>query len=461
MKMKLAGVAALAVLGALSWSCTHQPVSPETAAVANSREVAAQPACVVPKDDGRANLAPCLTSPALKWADPAPQLSLAQISNGPETDGVDLSANAEVYCFFRPHPKSETSPKFRCFRTTERNFASGGPAEFYNKKGVIVPAAVAVGAEGSANDGVLLDASGRPVLDARGKAEEGLELKVKYFTGGTQQGRHFVGAGQISEARESEGFTEVAASRVFWALGLPVDRMYNVAKVHCFGCGADPFNQKSAQAGATADFTDAAIELKFPGKTIAKTWPWRTVVDTYSRSWPLQARLDFEALVLAAQLISYHNDLDKQNRVGCEQGQMADGTRVCAVPVALINDVGSTFGGPGGGFLFFGPGNSRGDLSDYTKAHRSPGRVFSNPGKCELIYPLGGLKRVSRAGVEAFKHRLAGFNQDFARAIFTAAKFDRVQPGVLSQMGSREAVIEAWTAEFMKRVDEIRAAQCP
>lgn len=411
--------------------------------------------CNVPQGKESPNLSACFASPNLKWALAPMQITAEQVLEGP-SHHQNFTSNGEVYCYYRPHPKSQNSPKFRCFRTTDRNFkVSNTSPEFYNNKGVIVPAAVSVGAEGSTHDGLLLDSAGQPIADSKGGFEEGDELKIKYFNGGSMQGQHFQGDAYIKNSRESEVFTEVASSRAFWLLGIPVDQMYNVGKVNCFGCAADPFNQTKFQKNSTATFMDAAIELKLPGKRIADKWSWKSVASGY-KNWSAQVKIDYEALLLASQLISYHNDLDQQNRFICEAGQMDKTTRECKSPIPMINDVGSTFGGKKKHIFAQNP---RGELRAYTKLG---GKVFASPTSCEVAYPLGDVKRVSAAGLEAFKQRLTNLNSEKIRNIFVAAKFGRIEPEVLKKNAQDEnKVIDAWASEFEKRVQNILTTTCP
>jgi hypothetical protein len=413
---------------------------------------------VIDNKNDNANVEACLRSPLVKWTNEIPELTVDDILNGP-SNHLSLKPTDEVYCAFRPHPASQTSPKFRCFRTTPRGFRENGVPEFYNLKGEIIPLAKSVGAEGSPFDGMLLDDRNQPIRNAEGTSfEEGDELKIKYFEGGSQQGSHFEGAQKITNPRQSEGFTETAVSRIFWVLGIPVDKVYNVAKVHCFGCTADPFHQLKAVPGSTATFHDASVELKYPGKKISEIWSWQFVVSQTYPTWPNETRIDFEQLILASHLVAYHSDKDFQNRLSCTKGAIDKLTSVCSQPIALINDVGSTFGRRRVGKE---KENPRGSLDGYrSKLDGAKGRVFFNS-QCLLRYQLGGIETVSLDGLNEFRRRIQTLNREKIRAIFVASKFGRMEPRILQQMGSEGAIIDAWTDEFEARVNEIKFADCP
>lgn len=401
------------------------------------------------------NITACFSDPNLKWAFEAPLLTDRDLLAGPPANFA-MGPSDEVYCAFRPHPPAATSPKFRCFRTSANQFRKGYP-EYLNKDGVVVPAAASVGNEGTELDGYLLDRNNQKIPRADGSFEKGEELKVKYFEGGTPQGAHFEGARTIGNSRQSEGFTETAATRVFWALGLPADQMYNVARVNCFGCSGDPFHQQAATPGATATFYDASIEIKYDGKKIADSWSWKAVTSNHYPLWPARTRIEFEQLVLAAQLIAYHNDLGFQNRLSCRAGAMDKVSKKCSEPVALINDIGSTFGGAKVGIAGLNP---RGSLRHYAKTSSGDmGKVFVD-GRCGLRYPLGGMRSVTPEAVREFQRRLAGLSRDNVRAIFRAAKFGRMEQDILSHYGSEDVVIETWTHEFMARADDIVRSNC-
>ena len=72
---------------------------------------------------------------------------------------------------------------------------------------------------------------------------------------------------KVKFGRENgEVYAEVAATRLFWALGFPVDRMYPV-RVVCEGCPATgEFSRVEGKAGLV--FDPASIERKFKGKAL-------------------------------------------------------------------------------------------------------------------------------------------------------------------------------------------------
>jgi hypothetical protein len=399
---------------------------------------AASSTCQISKGNKDGDPRPCLRSPGIRWAtDGIPATEVADILRGPESK-PQFALDSEVHCFYRFHPKSQNSPKFRCFRTDEDGV-------FFTESGELEPRAKDVGPEEGDNADALLDGSGNPLRDASNKILKGDELKVKYFRGGTQSGGHFEGADLIGRDRESEMFTETASARLFWALGLPADRMFQVARVHCRGCGPDPFTQTKPQPGQTATFHTPAIERKFSGKKIAETFSFDEAAKA-SAAWPAAVRAEFESLVLAGQLINYVNPIDQQNRVSCQKGGVDEATGTCSAPTFLIQDLGSTWGGKGG----FLQQNPRGDFKKY-----SEGSSVRKPGTCEMAIGIGGTRTISKEGLADFARRIAPLTRDRLRAIFVAARFDRVEPDRLASLGA-DAVIDQWTEALVKRVNALR-----
>jgi hypothetical protein len=395
-------------------------------------------ACKVAKGNTEGDPSACLRSTGIRWAtDENPSNEVADLLRGPKSN-PQFGLDSEVHCFFRPHARSQNSPKFRCFRTNESGV-------FFNDDGELEPRAKNVGPEEGDNEDALLDASGNPLKNAAGKNIKGDELKIKYFRGGTQQGSHFEGADLITRDRESEMFTETASARLFWALGLPADRMFEVSRVHCTGCGEDPFTQTRFLPGQSATFHTPAVERKFSGKKIAETFSFDEAVRVRG-SFPSQVQPEFESLILAMQLIHYHNTADQQNRVVCRKGGVDEATGACSQPTFLIQDLGSTWGGSGGLFQQ----NPRGDFRKY-----SEGNAVRSPGSCELALSVGGLRTVSQAGLDDFARRIRPLTREKLRAIFVAARFDRVEPDRLASLGA-QTVIDQWTDALVKRVNALR-----
>ena len=351
---------------------------------------------------------------ATRFAGPRPVLSVENMMRGPEGRPGET-----VHCRFIPYKMRLKSGgktrKFWCHRTD-------GAGGYYNDRHELADGAAAVSA-----DGFLVDAGGGPIRHADGRSQRAEVIKVKYTDGGN---------------RGREVYTEVAAGRFFWALGLPADRMFAV-RVWCDGCTEDPFKDIKSEADnrrsdTTSFFPHASIESPFPGRKIEteddEGWDWG---DAYDESaWSDEQRVEFEAYVLAANMIHFHHGLSKQNTLACEDGHWDPGNGLCSKPVMYLDDMGSSFGG----------GSSRGEYDKYRN-----NKVFSNHGTCKLRADLAGFGRVSEAARRFLVERLEGFDEPVVRGIFEVAGFTEDTTG---------ASADRWTAVFMERIVEVRTAAC-
>ena len=134
-----------------------------------------------------------------------------------------------------------------------------------------------------------------------------------------------------------EVFAEVAASRLFWALGFIAERMYPV-RVVCRGC---PPDIKGAEM--------ASIQRKMPGEDIETSevsgwaWPELDRVDPAAGGAPREHR---DALKLLAVFVQHSDSKAEQQRLLCfgERAQGGDGVESCASTIMMAHDLGLTFG---------------------------------------------------------------------------------------------------------------------
>jgi hypothetical protein len=153
---------------------------------------------------------------------------------------------------------------------------------------------------------------------------------------------------------------EVAASRLFAALGFAVDRMMLVKRVRCRGCPEFPAQaleclQKGGPAGTCLQGTPSThvttfdwpmIERPFPGDKLGgigdSDWAWFELdaIDPAAGGSP---RADVDALRLMAVLVAHWDNKADNQRLVCPSGQLRpDGS--CRSPIAVLHDLGATFG---------------------------------------------------------------------------------------------------------------------
>jgi hypothetical protein len=177
---------------------------------------------------------------------------------------------------------------------------------------------------------------------------DGDDIKVKY------------GAGN------AEVYTEVLATRLLSALGFPADRMYPVARVRCAGCPPDPFKDlQCLNEGKSKEvcfphvdrskvqvFEHAVVERTFDGRRIEtakeRGWDWKELskIDERQGGSP---RAHVDALRLMAVFFGHWDNKAKNQRLVCsgdedKKDENASTTDDCDKPVAMVQDVGATFG---------------------------------------------------------------------------------------------------------------------
>ena len=220
------------------------------------------------------------------WVEPSTPIEKAKLGENPPGHGA-FAADQVVDCRFKPGGVSGTTPKFDC------------------------------------------------------ELPGGEKIKVKYG------------------ASNPEVYTEVAATRLLAALGFPTDRMYVVARLRCFGCPKHPFEVLQCVNGGTPiakcfpgldyaraqEFTPAVIERPVEGRRIEtaneRGWTWEELAKIDAKAGGA-TRDQVDALRLLAVLLGHWDNKANNQRLVCV-GEM-DSSGNCRRPLAMVQDLGSTFG---------------------------------------------------------------------------------------------------------------------
>ena len=269
---------------------------------------------------------------------------------------------------------------------------------------------------------------------------KGDELKVKY---GVSNG---------------EVFAEVVATRLLWALGFAVDRMYPV-RVVCRGCSADPFRDP-VPAPSPVTFDPVTVERRLPGKTLESKpdsgwkWPELDLVDESKGGAPLAHR---DALKLLAVMIKHTDSKAQQQRLICPSEAADEKRGTCAKPVMMINDLGVTFGKP-----IITNSNSKGSLN-YENWRSSS--VWKDPERCvaNLKKSFTGTlnnPRISEAGRKFLADLLVQLSDQQIHDLFEVARVERRQPKP-GQDWPQPAPVARWVEEFKRKRAEIVNVTCP
>lgn len=452
----------------------------------------------------------CMQSPNVSFLiDPPKNMTADKMIAGPKYSPKFSDAeikDSTVFCrFFKHEFSSPGSAKFLCARTTPEGILVNDKGEPVHEAKTVSTRAMKL--QGSLNgdaaeidEAILLDENNQPLI-RKEHLVKGDDLKIKYFIDANQYKDSdvkrkdevitfnnqqialknvFVGPSEISNDRWNEVFTEVASTRLMWALGIPADIMIPVNRIVCFGCESHPWKQNDYIDGKTAIFNNPVIERKFKGKKLNEGFAFNRVIKYQYPIYSDDKKADIESIALVARLLGYFSAQGGQDRIVCEKKNYNAETEECSAPIPFIQDLGSTWGGKVSnvGKLFQALGskgkftegfsNPRGNLSVYKKEN-----VFSDPKTCTLEIEFGidgdkdgsTLKRVSHLGVEKLKARLETLTPEVIQALFTVSRFGDMEPSFRDGIrGNRDLqhkeVIDRWSAELTKRINEIKNATC-
>jgi hypothetical protein len=291
---------------------------------------------------------------------------------------------------------------------------------------------------------------------------------VQKLNGRTQKFHCQLPDGRIVKIKYGEGNAElpaeVAGTRLLRALGFGADDMFIVKTVRCQGCPAFPFQSLQCKeylslewvcfggpfrGSGVRTFSTVVIERRLDGTVIEsfedQGWTWYEL-DRIDPSRGGARRAEVDALRLLAVFLAHWDNKGENQRLLCPSGhELPDGG--CTTPIAMIQDLGATFG------------PLRGDLLSWRSA-----RVWRDRARCTVDMsdlPYGGGTFPERPISEAGRQMLAGLLEQLSRAqlrdLFTAS---RMTARDIIDAESRDA--DAWVNVFLGKVKEIRTAgPCP
>jgi len=234
-----------------------------------------------------------------------------------------------------------------------------------------------------------------------------------------------------------EVYSEVAATRLLWLLGFYADRMYPV-RVMCHGCpkkiGGTPTGEKDV-----VEVAFAAIEREMKGTEVElehrRGWEWGEL-DIAKGS----TRAQRDALKLVSVMLQHTDSKSEQQRLLCPGDD-------CEHPVAMVNDLGLTFGRAS---LYNRNSVSSANLHEWSRAPVWEGKAGC-VGNLAKSY-TGSLDRphISEEGRALRADRLQRISDAQLHDLFSVARFDK----------RRGDSIDAWVAAFKEKRDEIAARRC-
>jgi hypothetical protein len=261
-----------------------------------------------------------------------------------------------------------------------------------------------------------------------------------------------------------ELYSEVATTRLLSALGFGADRMFVVRKVECGGCTPFPFQSlrclattglehacfpRGLDAARSTPFDDAVIERRVDGRRLESTldqgWAWFELdrVDPQKGGAP---RAHVDALkLLAVFLAHWDNKAENQRLICLPGGDRPDGS--CARPLAMLQDVGASFG------------PIKLDLPNWRALP-----IWADASTCRVSMedlPWGGgtfpAQQISEEGRQFLLKLLRQLSFDQVGALFAAAGVERAEA-----IAAETRRPQAWAAAFLDKVDQIaKGGPCP
>jgi len=270
---------------------------------------------------------------------------------------------------------------------------------------------------------------------------------------------------RVKYGRTPEIPSEVAGARLLHALGFGADDVMLVPKLRCYGCPAEPFvtMRTLGLAGAHElygkvmnkdsykDFDWVAVERKHWGRPIEtkeiEGWAFfeLDLIDEKKGGAP---RAHVDALRLLAVMLAHWDNKSENQRLVCiSEKDWPDGGK-CSRPLAMLQDVGSSFGPR---------------KVDLPKWEQTP--IWSDRATCtatmdSLPYKGATFKpvKISEGGRKHLASLLQQLTDTQITRLFSGARFDQSKGFV----GFTATPVPEWTRVFKKKVREIAdGPACP
>lgn len=258
---------------------------------------------------------------------------------------------------------------------------------------------------------------------------------------------------KVKYGNNAEIHGEAAATALLRMLGYPADTVTIVPRLRCYGCPRHPFVAMHLRRtfhlpflperidDGFTDFEWVSIERKFPAPAIetetVSGWEWREL------AWSEAPRQEVDAFRLIAAFLAHWDNKAENQRLVCVDLRPQPGR--CREPVAMIQDLGASFGPP---------------KVNLARWRDLP--VWHDRTTCTLsmrALPFEGATfedvRISEAGRALAAARLRSISDAQIERLFADARFPQFQAGT-----DDERDLNAWTQAFTSRVQQIAEARC-
>lgn len=262
---------------------------------------------------------------------------------------------------------------------------------------------------------------------------------------------------KVKYGGSGEKYAEVAATRLLAALGFGADRMYVVPRVRCYGCPRSPFRTYQALELARAEgaytrridfdayteFEWVSVERRLPAAAIAtpevKGWAFHEL-DRIDPAQGGATRAEVDALRLMAVFLHHWDNKAENQRLVCLADLRSGPHGACPEPLAMLQDVGATFG----------PTKVR-------LAKWSGRPLWSDAARCEIDMkdmPFAGATfspvRISEDGRRLLAERMRRLSERQIRDLFSGARFAQYH-----RPGQPGADLSNWVRAFQGKVGEM------
>ena len=268
-----------------------------------------------------------------------------------------------------------------------------------------------------------------------------------------------------------ETHSEIASTRLFWALGFYSDSMFPV-RVTCTNCPADP--QSGSGARGTHEFPEGVIERKFPGHKMyvvgneEQGWSWKELESIGAPSYQR------DGLKMLAAFVIHSDNKPQQQRMVCDGITVDQTTKPfttkCGESKMMVQDLGATWGGGG---LFTSNTGAKMNLQEWS--HKAVWKKVGTPGQeadCQATLPKSlsasdGLSdpHISEEGRRFAAGLLCQLSDQQISDLFVAARViempeNRNSDGSLKNGLSEAALVGQWTSAFKQKREAIAAGRC-
>jgi hypothetical protein len=264
---------------------------------------------------------------------------------------------------------------------------------------------------------------------------------------------------KVKYGHNAEIHGEAAATALLRMLGYAADTVTIVPRLRCYGCPRHPFAAAHLRqlfhlsfmpeqiSDGYTDFEWVAVERKFAAPAIETDalsgWEWR---DLDQVDGP---RDEVDAFRLLAAFLAHWDNKSTNQRLVCLDGlprQSPQGDGGCVRPLAMIQDLGASFG------------PAKVNLARWRDLP-----IWYDRTSCLVsmrALPFEGATfddvQISEAGRALAATRLGSIADSQIERLFAEARFPQFQGGTADERDLR-----AWTQAFKSRVRQIADARCP